>query len=351
MKRFTRFIAAAAAVAVMVTAVPFVVSAETGEGAANAGSEAVVTSEENGSPVESGSDAEKANVADQSEMASVKKVTEDDMKPVYGGQIKDGTYPIEVKSSSSMFRITDAQLTVKDGKMTAVMTMGGKGYLYVYMGTGEQAAAADASEYIGFEENADGAHTFTVPVEALDEAVSCAAFSKKKEKWYDRSLCFLASSIPSDAIKTSDIPGDGEYTAEVTLTGGSGRATVESPAKIVVKDGNMTATVIWSSPNYDYMIVGGEKYLPVKLDGVENSAFEIPVAGFDFEIPVKADTTAMSQPHEIAYTLSFDSASLEGGQSGMSGTVIIIVIAVLVLIALIGGVIVGRKIAVKVKNN
>ena len=99
------------------------------------------------------------------------------------------------------------------------------------------------------------------------------------------------------------------------------------------------------------MIVGGEKYMPVELDGVENSAFEIPVAGFDFEIPVKADTTAMSQPHEISYTLNFDSASLEGGQSGMSGTVIIIVIAVLVLIALIGGVIVGRKIAVKLKNN
>ena len=142
-----------------------------------------------------------------------------------------------------------------------------------------------------------------------------------------------------------------ELISEVTLTGGSGRATVESPAKIVVKDGKITATVIWSSPNYDYMIVGGEKYMPVELDGVENSAFEIPVAGFDFEIPVKADTTAMSQPHEIAYTLSFDSASLEGGQSGMSGTVIIIVIAVLVLIALIGGVIVGRKIAVKLKNN
>lgn len=347
MKRFTRFIAAAAAVIVMVTAVPFVTVAETGSGNGNADGEAVVTPEENGSPVESGSDTENANVADPSEMASVKKVTEEGMTPVYGGQIKDGTYPIEVKSSSSMFRITDAQLTVKDGKMTAVMTMGGKGYLYVYMGTGDQAAAADASEYIGFEENADGAHTFTVLVEALDEAVSCAAFSKKKEKWYDRSLCFLASSIPGDAIKTADIPGDGEYTAEVTLTGGSGRATVESPAKIVVKDGNMTATVIWSSPNYDYMIVGGEKYLPAKLDGVENSAFEIPLAGFDFEIPVKADTTAMSQPHEIAYTLSFDSASLEGGQSGMSGTVIIVIIAVLVLIALIAGVVVGRKIAVK----
>lgn len=346
MKRFTRFIAAAAAVVVMVTAVPFVAVAETGAGDGNADGEAVVTSEENGSSVGGENDADTAKVAGSSEMAAVEKVTEDGMKPVYAGQIEDGTYPIEVKSSSSMFRITDAELTVKDGKMTAVMTMGGKGYLYVYMGTGEQAAAADASEYIGFEENADGAHTFTVPVEALDQAVSCAAFSKKKEKWYDRSLCFLASSLPSDAIKTADIPGDGEYTANVTLTGGSGRATVESPAKIVVKDGNMTATIIWSSPNYDYMIAGGEKYLPVELDGVENSAFEIPLAGFDFEIPVKADTTAMSKPYEIAYTLNFDSASLEGGESGVS-TAFIIVIAVLVLVALIIGVVVGRKIAVK----
>ena len=183
-----------------------------------------------------------------------------------------------------------------------------------------------------------------MPVEALDHAVSCAAFSKKKEKWYDRSLCFLASSLPSDAIKTADIPEDGEYTADVTLTGGSGRAAVESPAKIVVKDGNMTATIIWSSPNYDYMIAGGQKYLPVELDGVENSAFEIPLTGFDFEMPVKADTTAMSQPHEIDYTLNFDSTSLEGGESGISAT-FIIVIAVLVLIALVIGIIAGRRIA------
>ena len=195
MKRFTKFIAAAVSVLIMITAMPFVAVADTGTS--------------NTGDAGDNSTSSAAQVADSSEMASVEKVTEEGMKPVYAGQIEDGTYPIEVKSSSSMFRITDAELTVKDGKMTAVMTMGGKGYLYVYMGTGEQAAAADASEYIGFEENADGAHTFTVPVEALDQAVSCAAFSKKKEKWYDRSLCFLASSLPSDAIKTADIPEDG----------------------------------------------------------------------------------------------------------------------------------------------
>lgn len=348
MKKSIRVLAAAAAAVIMATSVPFMASAETQSGAGEDNG-VVVTSEEGAdSAVESDGSAsgDESKVAGAADMASVKKVTEDGMTPVYGGQINDGTYPIEVKSSSSMFRITDAELTVKDGKMTAVMTMGGKGYLYVYMGTGEQAAAADESEYIGFVENADGAHTFTVPVEALDQAVSCAAFSKKKEKWYDRSLCFLASSLPEGALKTTDVLGDGEYTADVTLTGGTGRATVESPAKIVVKDGKMTATVIWSSPNYDYMIVGGEKYLPVELDGVENSAFEIPVAGFDFEIPVKADTVAMSEPHEIAYTLEFDSSTLEGGPSGVS-TAFIIAIAVLVLIALIFGVVVGRKIAVK----
>ena len=65
----------------------------------------------------------------------------------------------------------------------------------------------------------------------------------------------------------------------MTLEGGSGRATVESPAALTVADGIMTATIVWSSPNYDYMLVDGEKYLPVNTEG--NSTFEIPVAALD----------------------------------------------------------------------
>ena len=103
--------------------------------------------------------------------------------------------------------------------------------------------------------------------------------------------------------------GDGAYTAKVTLTGGSGKASVASPAKIEVKDGAATAEIIWSSPNYDYMIVDGEKYTPQIEDG--HSVFEIPVTAFNAEMPVTADTTAMSTPHEIEYTLDFDSSSLE----------------------------------------
>ena len=64
------------------------------------------------------------------------------MEPVYAGEIKDGVYPVKVDSSSNMFQVTGCELTVRDGRMTAVMTMGGTGYLKLFMGTGEEAAKA-----------------------------------------------------------------------------------------------------------------------------------------------------------------------------------------------------------------
>lgn len=102
---------------------------------------------------------------------------------------------------------------------------------------------------------------------------------------------------------------DGVYTAEVTLTGGSGRATVESPAQIVIAEGKTTATIIWSSPFYEYMLVDGTRYEPVQEDG--NSTFEIPVV-LDADMSVSASTIAMSQPHLVDYTLHFDSKTLKG---------------------------------------
>ncbi len=53
---------------------------------------------------------------------------------------------------------------------------------------------------------------------------------------------------------------DGEYTANVKLEGGSGRASVDSEAKIKVTDGQAYATIVWSSSHYDYMLVDGQKY-------------------------------------------------------------------------------------------
>lgn len=257
-----------------------------------------------------------AQIATGSDLASASDVVEDWMVPIPAENVADGEYDIEVDSSSSMFNITACKLAVADGKMTAVMTMGGKGYRYLYMGTSKEAVAADESEYIPYVEDTDGAHTFTVPVDALDEGVACAAFSNKKEKWYERTLVFRSDSLPADAIDNPSIKtaedleiADGEYTVEVTLSGGSGRATVESPTKIKVENGIATATIIMSSSNYDYVIVGEEKYLPVNTEG--NSTFEIPVTGFDYNMPISADTTAMSTPHEIDYTLYFDSKTIK----------------------------------------
>ncbi|MFR0886502.1 ABC transporter substrate-binding protein [Gallintestinimicrobium sp.] len=106
-------------------------------------------------------------------------------------------------------------------------------------------------------------------------------------------------------------PEDGTYQMEVELLGGSGRASVTSPAKVEIKDGKAVATLEWSSPNYDYMVVDGEKYLPVNTEG--NSVFQIPVEAFDQDIAVIADTVAMSTPHEIEYTLNFHAG--ENGQN------------------------------------
>lgn len=257
-----------------------------------------------------------SETAAEKETVAPSEVVEEGMVPVYAGELKDGTYEIKVDSSSSMFNITDCLLTVEDGAMSAVMTMSGKGYLKVFMGTGEEAKTASEADFIPYAEAENGSHTFEVPVEALDMGIDCAAFSKNKEQWYDRTLVFSADSLPAEAfmegrIATAESLGlaDGTYRIDVALGGGSGRTSVESPALLTIKDGRMTARIVFSSPNYDYMKVDGVQYDRVNEEG--NSAFEIPVSGLDFPMAVIADTIAMSVPHEIEYTLTFDSSSLE----------------------------------------
>lgn len=279
-------------------------------------------------------------VASDDERAPSQSVGEDDMVPVYGSDIADGIYEIEAESSSSMFRIVKAELTVDQGKMTAVITLSGTGYLKLYMGTGEQAVEAQESDYAQFAEDAEGAYTYTIPVEALDMELECTGFSKRKEKWYDHQILFRSDSLPDGAVfsRICAEPAvidaeDGTYTMEVTLAGGTGRAAITTPTTIIVKDKTGTALIQWSSSNYDYMIVNGETYLPVNTEG--NSEFEIPVMALDEEMEVKADTTAMSTPHEIEYTLTFDSATLTAEKEEMSGILIVAAAAVCVLVVIV----------------
>jgi hypothetical protein len=132
------------------------------------------------------------------------------------------------------------------------------------------------------------------------------------------TLCLLLTPLYALA---AELPADGEYTVETTLTGGSGRAGVASPAGLTIKNGVATARVVWSSPNYEFMLVDGETYYPVQKEG--NSTFEIPVT-LDTDISFSAQTVAMSQPHLIEYTLRFDSDTLKPVQSGLMVTNILI---------------------------
>ncbi|HBU12402.1 MAG TPA: hypothetical protein DEB31_06660 [Clostridiales bacterium] len=145
----------------------------------------------------------------------------------------------------------------------------------------------------------------------------------------------LMIALPAQALAVN-VPADGSYTVGVTLSGGSGRASVESPAKLQIEGGSMAATIIWSSPNYTYMELGGVKYNPVNTEG--NSTFEIPVAALDADIAVNAETVAMSEPHVVEYTLRFGASTLKSQNAGAGQTAPVIIaiaaaIAAVILIA------------------
>ncbi len=112
-----------------------------------------------------------------------------------------------------------------------------------------------------------------------------------------------------DVTKAEEKLEDGTFKVEVAMEGGTGKASIKSPATVVVKGGKATAVIIWDSDKYDYMMVDGKKYEPITTEG--GSTFKIPVLAFDEPFTVIGDTTAMSTPHEVEYTLTFDSAGLK----------------------------------------
>ena len=226
--------------------------------------------------------------------------------------LEDGTYTAEFDTDSSMFHVNEARdgkgtLTVEDGQMTLHISLQSKKIVNLYVGMAADAPDHEAdwlqptTDTVTYSDGtSDEVYGFDIPVEALDTDFQLALLGTKG-KWYDHTVSVRNAEPKTE--QTAETPADGNYTAAVVLEGGSGRATVESPAALTVADGKMTATIVWSSPNYDYMIVDGEKYLPTNTEG--NSTFEIPVAALDTPLTVTADTVAMSKPHEIEYTLTF----------------------------------------------
>ena len=230
--------------------------------------------------------------------------------------LEDGTYTAEFDTDSSMFHVNEARdgkgtLTVEDGQMTLHISLQSKKIVNLYVGMAADAPDHEAdwlqptTDTVTYSDGtSEEVYGFDVPVEALDTDFQLAILGTKG-KWYDHTVS--VRNVEAQAAEAVETPADGSYTCEVTLEGGSGRATVDSPAALTVADGKMTATIVWSSPNYDYMIVDGEKYLPTNTEGY--STFEIPVSALGTPLSVVADTVAMSTPHEIEYTLTFSAPS------------------------------------------
>lgn len=221
--------------------------------------------------------------------------------------LADGVYLADFNTDSTMFHVNEVcegkgTLTVKDGKMTIHVSLASTSILNLYPGLAED-AQKDGAELLqpskdeltypdGLKETVNG---FDIPVPALDQEFDVALIGKKG-KWYDHKV-----SVSNPVPQGQEALADGEYTVEAVLSGGTGKAKLLNPTVLTVSEGKITATIVWSSSNYDYMIVNGDQYLPITTEG--GSTFQIPVESLGVEIPVTADTVAMGTPHEIAYTI------------------------------------------------
>ena len=234
--------------------------------------------------------------------------------------LADGVYTADFNTDSSMFHANETcdgkgVLTVKDGQMTIHVSLASTSIVNLFPGLKEDAQkdgavllqpTKDTVTYPdGLSEEVNG---FDIPVPALDTEFDVALIGKKGV-WYDHKV-----SVSNPVLKEDDgddaaaiALADGTYTIEVGFEGGSGKSHVLTPCTLKVKNGAATATIVWSSEKYDYMLVDGQRYDVLTTEG--GSTFEIPVRALDTPLTVIGDTTAMSTPHEIEYTLTFDSTT------------------------------------------
>ena len=273
-------------------------------------------------------------------------------------QVSDGSYKVNVTSSSSMFKVTNCILTSKDGNMTAKITLSGTGYEYLYVGTSAEAALADKSKWIPYVVDENGRYTYTIPVSLLDTGISVAAFSHKNQLWYDRTLTFVSDSMQNlnnnnstngntgnnsntnqgnntnqnnnsgngnnsgntgtnqtpdkESKYEADLNGgtarvnsattlaDGVYTPDkFSWSGGTGKVSI-SCTKITVTGGQAYATIVFSSGSYGYVKANGNTYYPTATGST--STFVIPVE-LNKNNTIIGMTTKMSTAHEISYSI------------------------------------------------
>lgn len=257
----------------------------------------------------------------------------------------DGIYSTTAETGASMFKVVGVKLTVKNGKMSAVITLSGEGYDYLYMGTATD-AATHTGNWIKYSGSAaytlDGetktGRTYEIPVSALDTPLTIASHSERQKKWYDRTVTISSKNLK----KTGDIPAegtpaDGIYSTSA-VTGAAMFKVVGT--KLTVKNGKMTALITLSGIGYDYLYMGTgadaanhtDQWIKYKgtatytLDGETKTGrtYEIPVAALDKQITVASH----SESHKKWYdrTITFSSKDLKKigdvstGGNGNSGS-------------------------------
>ena len=219
-------------------------------------------------------------------------------------KVPNGIYSGTAETGAQMFKVVAVELTVKDGDMKAKITLSGVAYDYLYMGTPEEAAAADKSAWIAgigtADYTTDDGQTKTgmqyeIPVAALDQPLTVASHSKKQDKWYARNITIASASLK----KTSDLPADETN----KIADGIYEATAETGAamfkvvkvKLTAKDGKMTALITLSGAGYNYLYLGTaadaaadeSAWIASKGKGEYTLNGETKT-GLQFEIPVEA---------------------------------------------------------------
>ena len=252
-------------------------------------------------------------------------------------KVPNGIYSGTAETGAQMFKVVAVELTVKDGDMKAKITLSGVAYDYLYMGTPEEAAAADKSAWIAgigtADYTTDDGQTKTgmqyeIPVAALDQPLTVASHSKKQDKWYARNITIASASLK----KTSDLPADETN----KIADGIYEATAETGAamfkvvkvKLTAKDGKMTALITLSGAGYNYLYMGTGKDAAAEsgawiastgkvdytLDGETKTGmqFEIPVEALDQEFAVAAHAVKSGKWFDRTITIASSSLKKTG---------------------------------------
>ena len=252
-------------------------------------------------------------------------------------KVENGIYSGTAETGAAMFKVVGVELTVKDGDMKARITLSGVAYDYLYMGTPEEAAAADKSAWIAGVgtvdyTTADGetktGMQYDSPVAALDQALVVSSHSAKQDKWYARTITIASSSLK----KTGDLPADetnkvadGIYSAEATNNAAMFKVV---GVKLTAKNGKMTAVITLSGSGYDYLYMGTGKDAAAEsgawiastgkvdytLDGETKTGmqFEIPVEALDQELAVAAHAVKSGKWYDRAITIASSSLKKTG---------------------------------------